>query len=69
MKTISFNINERITLLFAVKKRRMELMEMTRDKIKYLKSLEVDITEDRDISYLVSEVNLCTKVMAKIWSY
>ena len=66
---MNFDINERITLLFAVKKRRRELMEMAKNEIDYLKSLETDITENTTISYLVSEVNLCTGLMAKIWNY
>ena len=69
MKTMNFSINERIAILMAIKARKKELMEMARDKIEYRKSLELDITENRDISYLVSEINLCTRLMAKIWNY
>lgn len=66
---MEFNIDERIAILFAIKARRKELMEMAKDRIGYFKTLETDITENRNISYLVSEINLCTKLMAKIWSY
>lgn len=66
---MEFNINERIALLMAVKARKKELMNIARDRIEYLKSLEVDITEKQDISYLVHEINLCTRLIRKIWSY
>ena len=66
---MEFNIDERIAILFAIKARKKELMNMAKRRIEYLKSLEIDITEKTDISYLVNEVNLCTRLMAKIWSY
>ena len=66
---MEFNINERIAILFAIKARKKSLMETAKNRIEYLKSLETDITEKPDISYLVSEINLCTRLMAKIWSY
>lgn len=66
---MEFTINERIALLMSIKARKKELMEIARDRIEYLKSLETDITENRDISYLVTEINLCTRLMGKIWSY
>ena len=66
---MNFSINERIAMLTAIKVRKKELMEITRDRIEYLKSLETDITDNRDISYLVNEINLCTRLMAKIWNY
>lgn len=66
---MNFTINERIAVLMAIKARKKELMEITRHRIEYLKSLETDITENRDISYLVNEINLCTRLMGKIWSY
>ncbi len=66
---MNFTINEKITLLFAVKQRRRNLMEIAKNEIDYLKSMEVDITEHKDITYWVSEINLCTRLMAKIWKY
>ena len=66
---MEFNVNERIALLFAIKARKTELMKLARNRIEYLKSIELDITEKPDISYLVSEINLCTRIMAKIWKY
>ena len=66
---MELNINERIALLLALQNRRSHLIKTVRNKIDYLKSLEVDITENRDISYFVNEVNLCTRLMRKIWNY
>ena len=66
---MELTINERITLLFAMRDRRRELMTIARGRIEHLKLLEMDIAEDKDFSYWVSEINLCTRLMAKIWSY
>lgn len=66
---MEFNINERIALIMAIEARRKNLMEIAKNKIEYLKSIGADITGNRDISYYVEEINLCTRLMAKIWMY
>lgn len=63
---MNLTINEKIIITLAIQASRKKWLKLAQEKIGYLKGVGADITDNADVSYYVTCVNECTRIIAKM---
>lgn len=63
---MNFTSNEKIVITMAMEVRREKWLKLAQEKVRYLKEVGADITDNADLSYCVNCVNECTRIIAKM---
>lgn len=63
---MNFTTNEKIIITLSLQVTREKWLKLAKEKIGYLKEVGADITDNADLSYYVTRVNECSKIIAKM---